>query len=144
MNGWAFWGKPQPGHISGCGVQDNASQQAHLKCQVRKLDCKQPLFDKNSTRQNLQKDISVHLNQYSESHPATLLGRVHGRVEALFIICFRLLNFPIYPQPSLVYLRTRPSSSYIFSPIFFLSFFFIPPSPLTPLFPSLKKGTMIN
>lgn len=49
---------------------------ANLRCQVRKQDCKQLSFDKDNIRQGLQKDVSVHLTQYRESH---LLGRVQGQ-----------------------------------------------------------------
>lgn len=40
---------------------------------------KQLLFDKNNIRWDLQKDISVHLNQYRESHPVALLGALQGQ-----------------------------------------------------------------
>lgn len=43
--------------VSGRGVQDSAGQQANPRGLVRKPDCKQPLFEKDSIRRNLQKDL---------------------------------------------------------------------------------------
>lgn len=83
--------------VSGRGVQDSAGQQANPRGLVRKPDCKQPLFEKDSIRRNLQKDIPDHLSQYSYRYrgpPSSPVGQGPGSMGATIDY---LLPSPISP-----------------------------------------------
>lgn len=106
--------------VSGRGVQDSAGQQANPRGLVRKPDCKQPLFEKDSIRRNLQKDLPDHLSQYSYRYrapPSSPVGQGPGSMGTT----------PDYLLPS-------PMSPFIHSCHSFKGYIFFPFSS-SPLFP---------
>lgn len=104
--------REEPRHVGGGhDVQDNASQEAHHKCQAMKLYCKQLLWDKHDMKQNLPQNITFirTLTVRASSIPGGKDPALSGDT----LLSDSLSPASLFIHSYHYYLRTLPSSSYI-------------------------------